>query len=207
MSVVCAIKENGKVYIGSDSQCTSRGSRTSLSNPNNYKIWKYDGVDNCMFAHVGAVREGQIIKVEDDLVDDLDVLYDRINFKFVIKNLIPRIATALERYSCKKPEENGMDSSLFFAYNDKLYAINNDFCVLDIDDYCAIGSGSPEAKGSLMSTVGEDPEIRIIKAIKASAANDIYVDYPIILTNTEDCTFKVIFEDDLKNIMKGNDNK
>ena len=40
MSVVVAIKENGKVTIGADSQCTRGGTRRTLSNPNNYKVWK-----------------------------------------------------------------------------------------------------------------------------------------------------------------------
>ena len=40
MSVVVAIKKNGKVLMGADSQVTSGGTRTSLSNPNNYKIEK-----------------------------------------------------------------------------------------------------------------------------------------------------------------------
>ena len=40
MSVVVAIKEDNKIYIGADSQYTSGGTRRSLSNPNNYKIWE-----------------------------------------------------------------------------------------------------------------------------------------------------------------------
>ena len=35
---------------------------------------------------------------------------------------------------------------------------------------------------------------RVIKAIKASAANDIYVDYPIVLADTETTDFDVIYE-------------
>ena len=39
---------------------------------------------------------------------------------------------------------------------------------------------------------------RIKKAIKASAASDIYVDYPIVITDTESCEFKVFYEKDLQ---------
>ena len=35
MSVVVAIKKDGIIYMGADSQVTRGGTRTSLSNPNN----------------------------------------------------------------------------------------------------------------------------------------------------------------------------
>lgn len=76
-----------------------------------------------------------------------------------------------------------------------MFLIDRDLCVLEINDYVAIGSGSPEAIGSLLSTEGEYPKTRIIKAIKASAANDIYVDYPIVLTDTETTKFDIVTEE------------
>ena len=44
MSVVVGIKKDGVIYLGADSQTTRGGTRTSLSNPNNFKIWKVKGV-------------------------------------------------------------------------------------------------------------------------------------------------------------------
>ena len=41
----------------------------------------------------------------------------------------------------------------------------------------------------------EDSKERIIKAIKSSATHDIYVDYPIILSDTESTEFDVLMED------------
>ena len=79
--------------------------------------------------------------------------------------------------------------------------INTDGCVLEVDDYVAIGSGEDQAIGSLLSTEKEDPRKRIIKAIKASAASDIYVDYPIIVTDSESTEFEVITEKDEKKIL------
>lgn len=51
MSVVVAIKKGDKVYLGADSQVTRGGTRGTLKNPNNYKIWKVIGVDNCLMGH------------------------------------------------------------------------------------------------------------------------------------------------------------
>ena len=72
--------------------------------------------------------------------------------------------------------------------------INSDGCVIEIDDYVAIGSGAQEAIGSLLSTEGQGARRRIVKAIKASAANDIYVDYPIILADTSNTEFEIVTE-------------
>ena len=62
MSVVVAIKQDDKIYIGADSQTTRGGTRTTLKNPNNYKIWKVRGVDNCLIGHVGNLRDANVVR-------------------------------------------------------------------------------------------------------------------------------------------------
>ena len=197
MSVVVAIKENGKIMMGADSQCTKGGTRRSLSNPNNYKIWKVLDSENCLLGHVGLVREANVIRVARDLVPEMAQLKDKVDFSFVVKRLVPTMFEELEEYRVIKKGDNPpeFESSFLFAYKDKLFYISGNGTVIEIDDYCAIGSGECEAIGSLLST----PEERIKKAIKASAANDIYVDYPIVITDTESTEFKVFYEKDLQN--------
>ena len=199
MSVVVAIKENGKVTIGADSQCTRGGTRRTLSNPNNYKVWKVLDAENCLIAHVGLVREANIIRVARDLVPEMAQLKDKVDFSFVVKRLVPRMFEELEEYRAIKKGDTPpeFESSFLFAYKDKLFYISGNATVIEIDDYVAIGSGECEAIGSLLSTEGEKCEERIKKAIKASAASDIYVDYPIVITDTEKTEFKVFYEKDL----------
>ena len=199
MSVVVAIKENGKVTIGADSQCTRGGTRRTLSNPNNYKVWKVLDAENCLIAHVGLVREANIIRVARDLIPEMAQLKDKVDFSFVVKRLVPRMFEELEEYRAiqKGDEPPEFESSFLFAYKDKLFYISRNATVIEIDDYFAIGSGECEAIGSLLSTEGESCEDRIKKAIKASAASDIYVDYPIVITDTESCEFKIFYEKDL----------
>ena len=201
MSVVVAIKENGKVTIGADSQCTRGGTRRTLSNPNNYKVWRVLDSEHCLLAHVGLVREANVIRVARGLVPELTAIKDGVDFAFVVKRLVPRMFDELEEYRVLKRSSESpdtFDSSFLFAYKDRLYYISSNGTVIEIDDYFAIGSGECEAIGSLLSTEGEPCEERIKKAIKASAASDIYVDYPIVVTDTESCEFKVYYEKDLK---------
>ena len=204
MSVVVAIKEKGKVFIGADSQVTRGGTRSTLKNQNNYKIWKVKDVDNCLMAHVGNVRDANVIRVMDDLVTEYNVFKNHIDYEFVVKSVVPDIINELKKYGYIEDKEyfKGLESRFLFAYKDMLFSINSDGCVLEIDDCAAIGSGECEAIGSLLSTDGDEPEARIVKAIKASAASDIYVDYPIILTNTETTEFDVITENNEKDYIK-----
>ena len=198
MSVVVAIKENGKVYIGADSQVTKGGTRTTLKNPNNYKVWKVIGADNCLMAQVGMFRDSNVIRLMDNLVTDYNIYRNHIDYEFVVKKIVPDIIEELARYGMiKNPKEVDMlDSSFIFAFRDQLYVIGMDKSVIEVDDYCAIGSGADQAIGSLLSTEGGKPKERIVKAIKSSAASDIYVDYPIILVDTENTEFEIVTEKD-----------
>lgn len=197
MSVVVGIKKNGIVYLGADSQVTKGGTRLSLSNQNNFKIWKVKGIENCIMGHVGSVREACVIKVMNNLVKEIDIIHDNVDYEYVVTRITPMIINELKDYNyididgCFKE----INSKFLFAIKDKLFMINYDGAVLEIDDCVSIGSGENEAIGSLITSEQEhDPEERIIKAIKASAAHDIYVDYPIILCNTENTKFKIITE-------------
>lgn len=204
MSVVVAIKENGKVFIGADSQVTRGGTRSTLKNPNNYKIWKVKNIDNCLMAHVGNVRDANVIRVMDDLVTEYNVFKHHIDFEFVVKSIVPDIINELKKYGFIKDDDHfeNLESRFIFAYQDMLFLISSDGSVIEIDDCVAIGSGECEAIGSLLSTDEDNPEARIVKAIKASAASDIYVDYPIVLTNTETTEFEVITEKNEKDYLK-----
>ena len=204
MSVVVAIKKDNKVYLGCDSQVTSGGTRTTLKNPDNYKIWKVLGTENCLMASVGDVRDACVVRTMDRLVTDYNIYKGHISFDFVVNSIVPDIIQRLEevRYLKKEGVFEGFNSSFLFAYDDQLYLIASDGSVITIEDFVAIGSGKNEAVGSLLSTDNLLPEERIVKAIKASAANDIYVDYPIIMTNTENTEFEVITEKSEKTYLK-----
>ena len=196
MSVIVAIKSKNVVYLGADSQVTRGSSRSSLSNVNNYKIWKVKGVENCIMGCVGKLRDACAIRVLDNLIKEIDVIHDLVDYEYVVERIEPAIKDCHKDHEFIKSDDpyESMESRFILAYKDKLFTITYG-CVLEHDDFVSIGSGECEAIGSLLSTDNVDNvEERIVKAIKASAANDIYVDYPIVLSNTDDTCFKVINE-------------
>ena len=209
MSVVVAIKEKGKIYLGCDSQVTCGGTRTTLKNPNNYKIWKVQNAKHCLMGAVGNLRDACLIRTMDNLVTEYNIYKKHICFDFVVNQIVPDIIEKLKYYNYLKKDGffDSMNSSYLFAFEDQLFLIGMDASVIEVEDYVAIGSGKNEAIGSLLSTENEAPEQRIVKAIKASVANDLYVDYPIILTNTETTDFEIITEKTEEPFLKKIDSK
>ena len=180
--------------MGCDSQVASGRTCMTLRNPNNFKIWQVPDTDHCLMGSVGNFRDACVIRTMRELVLDYDVYKKNVCFDYVVNEIVPAIISRLQKANYLKKEGvfDGMDSSFLFAFENQLYNIHNDGSVIEIEDYIAIGSGKNEAIGNLLSTEREDPYVRIIKAIKASATTDIYVDYPIILSSTRDDGFHII---------------
>lgn len=201
MSVVVTIKKDGIIYMGADSQASCGGTRSTFSNPNNYKIWAMSDIDNCLMGSVGTLRANNIIKVASNLIPEIVDLKDNVDFRFVVRHFVPRLMDELDEYKvlCKgKDDVLDMAASFLLAYHDRLYSIEHYGSVIEIDDFCAIGSGSCESLGRLLSSANiDDPVERIKMAIKASVAHDICVDYPIVISNTKDTEYKVYYEKDL----------
>lgn len=201
MSVVVAIKKDGNIFMGADSQISRGETRITLSNPNNFKIWRVSDVPHCLMGCVGNLRAGNIIKVVDELIPEMVCMKDGVNFRFVVKSLVPHIIAELDSYNALSRSKDGgfdMEAEFLFAYNDNLYYIDRYGAVIEVEDFYAMGSGSSEAMGSLFSSVKEsEPIKRILTAIRASAAHDIYVDYPIVISNTETTEFDIFYEKDI----------
>ena len=201
MSVVVALKKDGVVYMGADSQASKGGALVLLTNPNNYKVWPVPDVDGCLMGGVGATRASNIIKVADNLIPEIVDIKDAVDFRFVVKRFVPRLMEELDEYHVLLKENDDvpdMSASFLLAYHDRLFSIDRYGCVIEVDDFCAIGSGAGEAYGSLVSTDNEDDPIeRIKKAIRASASRDIYVDYPIVISDTDSCEYNVVYEKDI----------
>ena len=126
MSVVVAIKKDGIIYMGADSQVSCGGTRSTLSNPNNYKIWAMSDIDNCLMGSVGTLRANNIIKVASDLIPEIVDLKGNVDFRFVVRHFVPRLMDELDEYKvlCKgKDDAPDMAASFLLAYHDRLYSI------------------------------------------------------------------------------------
>ena len=196
MSVIVGIIHEGVVYIGTDSQVTKGGTKKSNNHPNNRKIWHPDGRDQLLIGSAGLLKGINAIKSINGLIDQATLSQESLNYNYVVKNVARRIMDTMEEIKLIESKDYNpkMLNEFLFAYKNELFMIGSDGSVLQIDDFSAIGSGSVEAIGSLLSTINEDPKTRIIKAIEAAIQNDIYVGYPIIIMNTNNQNNDIIQE-------------
>ena len=191
MSLVIAIKENGRVYMGADCRIKNEFCYKTLTNPSNFKIWKVKGVDNCLMGHSGRYRDACVIKCIDNLVEPEAVLNDKVDFEYVVKNIVPRIQEELKNYGYLDSGNKfiNMEDKFIFVCKNKIFEINCDGSVIEWDNFAIIGSGEAEAYGIVSSNVFESAERVIYNAIKAAASHDFYVGLPVVIMNTVDAEY------------------
>lgn len=194
MSVIVGIIDEDVVYIGADSQITSGGTKKNYHHPNNYKIWHPDERQELLIGSSGLIKGINTIKSINGLVDQKTLNEETLNYHYVIKEISKKIMDSMEEQKLidSKEFKPTMTNNFLFANKGELYLISTDGSVLQVEDFAAIGSGSIEAIGSLLSSEKEPPKTRIIKAIEAAITHDIYVGYPIIIMNTKDMTIDII---------------
>ena len=144
---------------------------------------------------IGRLYERQLCNTSDEaLVREIDAIHGDVDFDYIVNRIEPMIRDELKGHEFIEKDKpySSMDSRFIFAFKDKVFTIEYG-AVIEHDDYVAIGSGECETIGSLLSSdENETPKDKIIKAIKSSAAHDIYVDYPIILSDTKYTKFEII---------------
>ena len=193
MGLCIGLKEKDNVYIGCDSHMFSN--KATSKNPNNFKVWNVLNVDNAIMACQGTIRDANAIKVIPNLIDDYDVVKKNIDYRFVLKNIAFRIKDALKDecfYERKDGIFDALESGYLFGYQDKLYEITSGLCVLEVDYFSCLGSGTNEAIGSLDATNGEDPYKRIEKALRAASKTDNTMHFPFVILDTKSQKFKII---------------
>ena len=196
MSVIVGIIHDGAVYLGADSQLTKGGTKKITKHPNNRKIWHPDGRNHLLVGSAGLLKGINVIKSINGIIDQRTLSENNLNYSYVVQSVARRIMDNMEEAKLLDSKDYipKMQNEFLLANNDELFMIGSDGSVLQIDDFTAIGSGSVEAIGSLLSTEGQEPIIRIVKSIEAAIQNDIYVSYPIVIMNTKNDDVVVISE-------------
>lgn len=195
MSVVVAVKDGNKIWIGADSQCSNSYSKKTLSNKNNFKIFKPKDDKNLVIGYCGTVRDMNIFSCVDSYIDELTKLKNEVNFKYMVNTVVPKLFKILNDNdrTIKDPKVlPNLESQLIFACKDKIFEIGSNGQVIECDDYCSIGSGSDFARGYLNKADFKNPKQDVINAIKSACTSDLYVGYPIVVMNTEDDSVEII---------------
>lgn len=187
MSIIVAYKENNKVIVGCDSQATGGRCIYTLQNKNNFKIFKPLKNDDLIIGIVGNIRDTNLIYIEDNLIDEIAILKDEINFKYIVNKLVPKIFEIMkrnERIRVKDGIIENMESQFLIAYKNNIYTIEGNGGVIEYNDYCAIGSGKDFAIGYLNEHKDYNTKNAVTNSIKSSIKSELHVGYPIVVMET-----------------------
>lgn len=196
MSVVVAIKDKDRVWMGCDSQVTYGGwTKHSMGN-GQHKIWKPNDDNDILMGVVGSLRDINILATAKEWLEELPKLKNEINYEYIVRYLTPKIFKELEAFN-RVESNNGIKSIcsiVTFAYKNDVYSIQEDGAVIAIDDFWATGSGFMHCFGAWSSVKDKKNTVKekLIECVKAGCEDSLYVNYPIVIMNTKDNKVELI---------------
>jgi ATP-dependent protease HslVU (ClpYQ) peptidase subunit len=194
LSVVVAIKEGDTIWMGCDSQVTQGYTKRTLESMK--KIWKPEKEKDVLMGVVGAVRDLNILSIEEEWIEELIKMKNEVNYKYIIKKIIPKIFTTLSD-SGRLYNKDGVkfiESNIVFAYQDKMFSIHGDGAVMESEDIIVDGSGRRLCLGAWNSIKDKDFSIKekLVEVVKSACESDLYVNYPIVIMNTKNDEVEII---------------
>lgn len=185
MSVIVAIKENGVVYMGADSQTTTGSYKTVSTNQSAVKINRL--ANGILAGFCGRVA----VKQEILSMDGVFTLDEEGNLtkRHIVTQIIPRLADKLDLFS---DEESGeLSVSIVLAHKDKLYRIGTDLSVIKLNSFTSSGAGRDFTYYAIESTKGQAVKDRILTALYESAMRCDSVCPPFVLIDTQSLEYEI----------------
>lgn len=197
MSILIAVKNNGKIYMGGDREV----SRDGMAATSTARVWESPQSKGVM---IGCISPSNIItNLKTEILFDAGnwfAGYKLFDYS-AIKQMVNRIRTQF-RYCIGDEEsyaeyENGaweMNAQFLMSRNDILFAVDQHGTPVEIDDFCSIGSGSSYAFNSLASTTGADDPVECIKkALYECIRNGVKIDFPFsVWCTNQNCADELV---------------
>lgn len=201
MGVVVAVKGKDRVYFGFSAQ--GLANFTDGESVINFPVFGLDSFPNALMAQPAQNAQQCIMKTTGPIVGELELIHRIINFKWVVRCLVPRLRERLQEFGAIYREGGKRYfAPTLFAFENDLYSISPNGYAQVITDAIACpsyGSAGAAATGVLVSTEGRDPVERILMALDASrevaynGGNEIFVvvdtkdlKYDFYTVNTEE---------------------
>ena len=186
MSVIVAIKENGIIYMGADSQTTAGGRKYTHLNETAFKVVRmHSGI---LVGFCGRVAARQtILSLQDVFSHDCKGLLTK---EHIVKEIVPKLVDKMKQIG---DEESGaLDVSILLAYKDKLYKITSGLDVLKLNNCGCSGAGALYANYYLFNNKDLPTKERILKALMASAKRTESVGGPYVLIDTKNLEYEIV---------------
>ena len=186
MSVIVAIKQNGVVYMGADTQTTTSKTRMTGLNETAFKITKLENGMLIGFCGLVAAKQ-EILSIKN-----LFILNERgeIDKKHIVNNIVPKLADKLDAIG---DEESGaLDVSILIAHKNKLYKITSKLDVISLNNVGASGAGLGFSFYYLYAKTNLPIKQRILKSLAESAKRTESVGGPYVLIDTKNLQYEII---------------
>ena len=197
MSVIVAVKHNGAVYMGADSQ-TTYGNEVKKNSviESERKITK---LNNGLL--IGGVGNASIIRRIVNSKDIFTVPSEGLSKKYIVTQIIPILFKFLDEkqlLSDKDEEDDddeelcSMHCSFIIAHNDKLFYINRRLGVWENSKFCVAGSGGAFAFPylSAFDDCG-DVNGQLLNAMRGSAKHDAAVSGPYVFIDSRNLVYTI----------------
>lgn len=187
MSVIVAIKENGVVYMGADTQSTAGRTKVNHLCESDIKIIRYE--NGMLVGFCGSVPSKQFILSQNDVF----VLNSegKIDKKHIVTEIIPRLMDMMPNIKREKDDDE-MGVSILLAHKDKLYKITPKFCVVSLNTYGHSGAGECYAYWELYGRDDLPVREKLLKALTVSAKWEETVGGPYILIDTKNLEYEIV---------------
>ena len=186
MSVIVAVKENGIVYMGADSQATMGKKKENILNETAFKIVKLNNEILVGFCGSYSIKQ-QILS--DESIFTLDE-NKQLTKHHIVNYIVPKLSKWLKKSDKNETMELGVDFLL--AHNDNLYQISSTLDIVKINNVAKIGSGKGCVDYALTCFKFLPMKERILKALAGSANITEGVSGPYVLIDTKDKTYEII---------------
>lgn len=186
MSVIVAIKENGVIYMGADSQSSMVSSKCTRLNEIGFKITRF--ANGVLVGFCGRAATAQAITA----MPDLFVLDEqgKLTKKHIVTQIIPKIVGELDQLG---DEEYGtIEVSMLIAHQDQLYRITDELDVIHINNAVSIGAGMHFTNYALFCMTDVSVRDRILSALRESANWVESVGGPFVLIDTQTLQYEIV---------------
>lgn len=177
MTCIVGIQEKDAVYIGGDSAGVAGYSITVRSDQKVFRNGPF------VMGFTSSFRMGQLLRYSFTppklpAENDMD--------RFMTVDFINSVKSCLTEGGWMQ-QHSGQDvgGTFLVGVRNKLYLVDSDFQIgKPTDGYDAVGCGEEFAKGSLYSTIGNDPKLRVREALKAASHHSAGVTGPYTVLKT-----------------------
>lgn len=176
MTCIVGVLHEGRAYIGGDSAGVADLAITRRGDSKVFTVGPY------VMGFTSSFRMGQLLRYSLKVTPPPARGVDR----FMCTTFIDAVRKCLHVGGFAKDEDNVEEGGTFLVgVPGRLYCIDSDFQFgWSLDDYLSVGCGEEYALGSLHTTTGLAPKIRVKAALGAAAHHSAGVVGPFVIKAT-----------------------